>query len=543
MFVLRFTFPAGRYHATPWGRHVNEGAVAWPPEPWRLLRALIAVHHRKPGPDGGRDDLLSDLVEALAAQPPVYRLPPAVHAHTRHYMPQGTLKDGREETSLVFDAFHRLQAGAELLAIWPDLVLRPDLFAFAACLAENLGYLGRSESLVEAAALDALDDFTMQEETLAHPIPTDDGAALLPPGFELADVLVPLSAAAYARALPDLKNQAGRLPKKAERDRALACLPDRLVDALRVDTAMLQAAGWSRPPASATLRYQRPRVGPSAPAAANHRRAAKAGPGPTTALFLLAGTPLPPITETLAVAELLRAALMHRYTCLTSRPVPSVLSGRDAEGRPLRQAAHPHAFFLPQANGKGQIDRLVLHAAGGLDAEVLRACESLTRLWIGDARRHGENPPNDRGRQEWRVALARAGEAEDFPDSALLRQSRHWISMTPYLRPRYDDGADRQTLCERQIRREAAARELGVIEQVALAEGEGRLVSNRNALTFRRFRSRRGLRQPDRTGTGLVITFTQAIRGPVALGFGAHFGLGLFAAHGDDDSTSDPNER
>ena len=30
MLALSFTFPAGRYHATPWDRHVNEGAVAWP---------------------------------------------------------------------------------------------------------------------------------------------------------------------------------------------------------------------------------------------------------------------------------------------------------------------------------------------------------------------------------------------------------------------------------------------------------------------------------------------------------------------------------
>ena len=30
MTTIELTFPAGRYHATPWGRHVNEGAVEWP---------------------------------------------------------------------------------------------------------------------------------------------------------------------------------------------------------------------------------------------------------------------------------------------------------------------------------------------------------------------------------------------------------------------------------------------------------------------------------------------------------------------------------
>ena len=47
MTVLELHFPAGRYHATPWGRHVNEGAVEWPPSPWRIVRALIATWYLK----------------------------------------------------------------------------------------------------------------------------------------------------------------------------------------------------------------------------------------------------------------------------------------------------------------------------------------------------------------------------------------------------------------------------------------------------------------------------------------------------------------
>ncbi len=47
MIVLELTFPAGRYHATPWGRHVNEGAIEWPPSPWRIVRALMATWYLK----------------------------------------------------------------------------------------------------------------------------------------------------------------------------------------------------------------------------------------------------------------------------------------------------------------------------------------------------------------------------------------------------------------------------------------------------------------------------------------------------------------
>jgi CRISPR-associated protein Csb2 len=29
MLTIALTFPAGRYHATPWGRHVNEADGGW----------------------------------------------------------------------------------------------------------------------------------------------------------------------------------------------------------------------------------------------------------------------------------------------------------------------------------------------------------------------------------------------------------------------------------------------------------------------------------------------------------------------------------
>ena len=43
MLLIEIHSPAGRFHATPWGRHVNEGAVEWPPSPWRFLRATGAA--------------------------------------------------------------------------------------------------------------------------------------------------------------------------------------------------------------------------------------------------------------------------------------------------------------------------------------------------------------------------------------------------------------------------------------------------------------------------------------------------------------------
>ena len=99
MLTLSFTFPAGRYHATPWGRHVNEADVGWPPDLWRLTRAFIATWHRKLDADAFPRERLAGLLAKLADEAPQYALPEAVHFHTRHYMPV------RDKPSLIFDAF------------------------------------------------------------------------------------------------------------------------------------------------------------------------------------------------------------------------------------------------------------------------------------------------------------------------------------------------------------------------------------------------------------------------------------------------------
>lgn len=77
MPTLQLQFPAGSYHATPAGYHVNEGQIEWPPSPWRLMRALIAcgfnTQHRMEVPDEARR-----LIGKLAQSTPSYCLPPAM---------------------------------------------------------------------------------------------------------------------------------------------------------------------------------------------------------------------------------------------------------------------------------------------------------------------------------------------------------------------------------------------------------------------------------------------------------------------------------
>ena len=100
MLAIKFTFTANRYHATQWGRHVNEGVLEWPPSPWRILRGVVATWQRT------RPDLAPDRVvpvlEALAAERPRFKLPDGSTGHTRHYMPYN---EGARERSYLGHRF------------------------------------------------------------------------------------------------------------------------------------------------------------------------------------------------------------------------------------------------------------------------------------------------------------------------------------------------------------------------------------------------------------------------------------------------------
>jgi CRISPR-associated protein Csb2 len=523
MIALRFRFPVGRYHATPWGRHVNEAALAWPPEPVRILRALIACHHRKADKTQFSDNALADLIDVLAAELPVYHLPEIVHAHTRHYMPSAI------RTTLVFDAFARLDPEKLLIVGWPGAALSSEQRAHLDHLAVRLGYLGRAESWVEATAVE-WDGQDANAQTLCISDGSHDGGHV-DRRFDrrLVPLYAPLSSDEY-RATRERLIQEERERRRAnwmkkskltekvldkDMKEFLVTLPERLACALAVDTSDIQVVGWSNPPATRRVLY----TVPEQTGAARGRRCPRAvrnHSGLTVARFVLAGRPRPRLEDALKIGEIARAALMS----LGKGAPPPEFSGRGAKGPQRDDPEHAHAFFLPEdADGDGQIDHLIVYCRRGFSSEARRRLDSLTKLWLAHGR---SDDDGERGRKEWWLALEDIASPEAFArSSTFLRTARIWTSVTPYLMPWHaKPGFD----VPEQIRREIGRR------RITDAPIEIEIDKGKNPLRFHRIRSRRGLVQPDKAGSFVKLAFAEPVQGPLALGFACHYGLGLFAA-------------
>jgi CRISPR-associated protein Csb2 len=530
MIAFGFTFPAGRYHATPWGRNVNEADVAWPPEPIRILRSLIATWWRKGDQARFPKAALDDLIDVLATEAPVFGLPDAIHGHIRTFMPAPRKPPG----TLIFDAFFRLDSTSQLIVAWPSLTLTVDQRGLGTHLLERVGYLGRSESWAEGHIAENWDGSF-------NAAPRVEGASR-PSGTVPTEVVLSVTPEEWAKRHRKLPEGQIAGPVARRRRQGGETIPVRLSDALAVDTSEWRSAGWSSPPPLRRLVYDRPPVGPMPRSRPRPQRRIFQQPGtPEVARFVLAGRPPPRIEDTLRIGEITRLALMSRSR--SERP-PLEFSGRNEEG-PLRDdPAHAHAFYLPEdADADGFIDHILIFCRLGFSSEARRCLDRLTRLWLehGSADEEGE-----RGRKEWRVALENIEAPSNFSESRVLQGSRVWMPATPYLKSRFDKTRPRAFDQIIESYRDQIAKEWGrrfpdiptpsvdpLTDPSSPSRFLARITSDsrpRSTLAFIRTRRGRGGPQPDTSGGFFRLTFEQSVPGPISLGWGAHYGLGMFVA-------------
>lgn len=512
MIALSIRFTAARYHATPWGRHVNEGAVEWPPSPWRILRGLIAVWHRKFSSDIPEVSI-RHVIEKLT-ELPLYHLPKASQGHTRHFMPQ---KDPLgSDKAKVFDAFVSVKTDEPLIAAWPTVTLSTDERQILALLVSGLTYLGRAESWVRVGVLDE-----WMEGFNCCPLTQE-----VPAQGERVQVLAAMTSVmfeAWAKGFMDqIVGQLTTKTKVAKKGKVgLGPVPLDLWAALHAETSDLQKQGWSAAPGSHWVDYDR-----SADAfrVIYKRRPRIESIRPTVARFALSSAVLPRLTDALFVGERIRQALMAKSRGLNGREhALPVFSGKAQDGSPLNDN-HEHAFYLPSDDdGDGRLDHITVYAAQGFDKHAQQALGALRKVWGS-------------GGHDIHIVLVGLGEPEDYGGCAVqkgqspqLAESQIWVSRTPFLLARHPkrNGKDSPAA---QVRMELVRR--GFPDPVKVVPLDHTVVAGKRLrwLEFQRIRKQGCGHLADPRGYGFRIQFQEAVRGPIALGYACHFGLGQFVA-------------
>lgn len=537
--VASFEFVAGKYHATPWGRHVNEGAIEWPPSPWRILRALISTGFNRLGWTDGIPAEAKALLVKLAEEPPRYYLPPANASHSRHYLP---LFDGK--TTKVLDTFAVLSE--PMLVEW-SAQLGTEERSLLGSLLEAMPYLGRAESWVRAQLTDTTPDANHERWCTA---------AKQPPsmGYERVDLLSPLPADGYAAWRAEHVATSARVMLERESTKAIeknkkpplklsakqvesveSRYPVDLCEMLRVDTATLQTEGWSVPPGTRWITYWR--ATDSLESLKSEQRRQER-PSVDTVVFAVSsrtvsGKTLQPLRRALQVAERVHKTLARKADG-ASAPTIRQLVGKDDQNQKSRGHVHAYVFPFaaqaskqpPEKRDSAPIDHIVVHVRNGMTDEARTTIESdLKSLYTREA--------------TLKLVPIWAGTATSMEKLALARESTIWLSHTPYLCPRHLKPKGRHTLFG-QVDEEL--RNLG-IEGLRTVEFETRegwaeadsvmaaIATSKLSTRWRSFLKERALGpQPPRRqpALGLRLTFDRPVRGPIAVGYASHLGLGLF---------------
>lgn len=468
MVSVTVQFLTGRFHATPWDHHVNEGVAEWPISPWRILRALTAsLHTRCPG----LDRAIAEVVLRKLAVAPTFTLPRGATGHTRHYLSLNGLR--RTEASLTFDAFVALDRDARVYVHWPVDLTAAEWSALDT-MSRGVSYLGRAESWCE---VETLKDGVPRPESNCWPRAGDLGTD----GVQVVRVLCP----AETLTQQDLERT----------------------------TADLQREGWNDPPGTRWVWYDRPARALSVDQPASP--SASPRPRPVVAEFALGGRVLPLLTDAVLIAERIRAAVLSRHG------LPSeTLSGKTPEGDPLK-AQHRHAHYVPDCRPRGnRVTHVLVYAPEGLSESEQAALATVTFL------------PQPHNRPNLDIVLSGFGDAADLSRTTpLFAVASRWRSRTPFVLVRHPRrGKDTPTeQVGRELQQRGFPQPLTIVPTMGVPLFDPHAGRSGETRWVEFVTSRRALNHPP-GAFGFEITFRQPVQGPLLLGYGCHYGLGQFEA-------------
>jgi CRISPR-associated protein Csb2 len=475
MFALEVEFLTGRVYAADFReRDVPE----WPPHPSRLFSALVAAFYET----GFDSDLRSALIWLEEQEPPniwvegfATRLECADGSRFSHATTPGAFVPINDDYSTKFRNSARRRKerwfpsgtpeDERVHFIWKDA--EPNRLTADALrrITAQVSYLGHSSSLVRVAVIESPQDAVLK--------PSDTGDTIL------------------------------RVPSK------------RRLEYLDREFARSQGTRQFRPDAGAIQRYAR--VGKSAVPTTTRESSF----GEMIVFQRLNGSP-ERIESLLTVTSVLRDALMARSP---QKPPPGCISGHS-------ETPHVACVALPFVNHR--------HADGSLKGVAIILPKDLAeadQLVVFGALNGLEKLWNKQGMQ-WRIRLCvdDAG-TTTLSEDTWTRRARVWASVSPMLLDRFPKPIKQK---EKEPMANAPEYKPGDSPEEIVADACERIGLpkpkavrlHKNSLVLgvppsTRFRLRRRDDEPPRLASHIILEFSEAVQGPVLLGAGRYFGLGL----------------
>lgn len=581
MLTIQIRFDAAHFHATPWQNQVNEGIVEWPPSPFRLLRTIVSAAFNR---TEVTSEQLGELVENLVRSPPAILAVPVAQAQSRHYMPQY----GEGKTTKILDTSAVLERGGEgerpwhVAYVWESLELDSELANALSTICSQVTYFGRAESWAtfavhgDAPVTEGIEFGRMEPLLPNDAIPADARGGQvqaypypLPQGilerwseeWVLASVESELAIAAK-KASEKGKDFDEKKQRKKVQAKQQEKAPATVLAVLTAETHLLQKEGWSHPPGTFDVRYVRPAGTIVAPRATTV--AVPEGVAPTVARFLITSRVKPPARFALYFADSMRAAVLSWVSKVTGEKVEEHLAGRE-NGEALK-ASHQHLHVFCELSRNGQfIESVVVYQPAGMSSELQIALRQPNRVVRG------------RGGQAAELALltmsstdAVAGHSHELAQTPIFETSTQWVSVTPFVSTRHTKKGKLETLPEGleafdatgqgdalvpfagagQDAKDSIPVVVGdsvsdLLRLLALNQTSSRLVrlvrfnvitpldASARSTPCAEFRTRRQQGDGSRGQAYPVafhLTFAEPVSGPLALGYGSHFSLGLFRA-------------
>ena len=493
MLSIEIKFLNGRYHSTPWGKNVNEGMVEWPPSPFRFIRGMIDTWKRKEMELV--DEKVMEVIKKLSKEPPVFYLPPASSSHKRVFLSAN--KADPSEKNLIFDAFVVLKRENPVYMLWNELTLNSEDIKILNSILSSMNYLGRSESWIEASAI--------QPETFNTPphyfkVPVSNG-----------DIKSDTDPIDIACIVPwDQYSQQPFCFKKGKAKKKLS-----FFDLICLTSKEVMDMKLSEHPAIKWETYRRNTYCFDI----NHNpKSSKTGSHINAVLYSIETKVAPMITETLEVAEKFRRKLMgiHKKVKGESAEISLNFSGKKINGKSAE--GHNHTYYLPlDKNSDGYIDHIAVLSNIPFDADELTALDIISSLW------QSKNKP------DLLTIPVMWGNADN-----LCRMSPTLQSATPFLPTRFwkksrgDLKEWLQNEVERELENHSIEAKLINMEFVN-QEDKGDFIMKNSSLRIKWHQFRRNRKEDKpRWGYNLKLTFDRPLNMPVSIGYASHFGMGLF---------------